>query len=127
MIRCRLYSASHHRPRQVAVPTRCTGRVRFTNRYPYTECFFDNAILQPYIHNCIVNVHEGNNIYHYAFFFKRHCCLSINNSLPLEKDDNHGPGFRGDVMVMRVSKRNHNSFINMRERDTILADWVIGK
>jgi len=38
-----------------------------------------------------------------------------------------GHPFRGDALVMRVGARDCRSVVNMRERDTILSDFVINK
>lgn len=101
----------------MVVPARCADGTRNSNRYPYVESMFEDATIQSYIHNCIVQVREGSTSYRYMFFFKRHCCLRVNRTIA-------GAILRGDLIVMRVSATNNLSVVNMRERDTILADWV---
>lgn len=77
--------------------------------------------MQPYIHNCIVNVHEGAITHQFMVFFKHHCHLRTNNIMSVKQN------FRGDAVVMRVAARNSSSVVNMRDRDTIIADWVISR
>lgn len=121
-IRSRLYSTVGLRPMQVTVRARCANRTRHATRYPFAESVFEDAAVQPYIHNCIVKVHEGCNMYRFMIFFKRHCNLRLNKTLSTLSTRCL---FRGDIVVMRVAARNEFSVVNMRERDTILADWVI--
>ncbi|KAI6116971.1 hypothetical protein EDD17DRAFT_1416939, partial [Pisolithus thermaeus] len=89
-LRCRLYSASCCRPRQVAMLTRCASLSLNAIRYPVAESVLQDAALQPYVHNCQITVHEGRHTYHYCIFFKRHCRLRANPMLGK---------FRGDVVV----------------------------
>ena len=124
-IRGRLYSARCYKPQQVAVQTRADSK-NMANRYPHPECLLDDAAVQPYIHNCDVHVHEGNHMYSFIMFFKRHCRLGFNNAiLPIRGSTR--ARFRGDILVMRLSVRNAKGVVNMRERDSILSDWVINK
>jgi hypothetical protein len=84
--------------------------------------------MQAYIHNCLVEVREGGHTYYFSVFFKRHCMLPINNCLDRLRDgaeDMNIKPFRGDILVMRVASKNHESCINMRERDTILSDFLV--
>ena len=99
--------------------------VRFTNdmQYPLAEAMLDQSKIQPYIHDCVITVHEGAYIYKYRIFFKRHCFLSLNPTITQNSNSEVAP-FRGDILVMRVSTKN--SFcVNFRERDTILADFLV--
>ncbi|KAH7916966.1 hypothetical protein BV22DRAFT_986628, partial [Leucogyrophana mollusca] len=80
-IRCRLYSTWRSKPLQVAVATRCGDRIGRANRYPFVESLLDEAVLQPYVHDCLVRVHEGGVTHDFRIFFKRHCLLRINQSL----------------------------------------------
>jgi hypothetical protein len=80
--------------------------------------------MQSYIHDCLIRVHEGKHVYNFRVFFKRHRRLHINQSIRRLSDDHT---FRGDALVMRAGARDYNSVVNMRERDTILSDYVITK
>ncbi|KAG2127271.1 uncharacterized protein EDB93DRAFT_1096597, partial [Suillus bovinus] len=51
----------------------------------------------PYVHNCVVTLHEGRHIYQFCVFFKRHCRLRTN---PLLSSIDHI--LRGDAVVMRI-------------------------
>jgi hypothetical protein len=101
--------------------------MRETTCYPYAVCVFEDAAMQPYIHNCTIQVQEGNNIYCFAEFFKWHCHLKLNHSMPVERDGVKQPEFHGDILVMRLGAMALETFINMRECDTLLADWVINR
>lgn len=117
-LRCRLYSTTASKPRQVLVTTRCADRRVKGSRYPFVESLLEDAVLQPYIHDCMVQIWEGRHLYRFRVFFKRHCHLPINRSLP-------ELSLRGDGVVMRLSKGNNLSVINMRGRDSILSDYAI--
>jgi hypothetical protein len=104
----------------VLVPVRCADSTRNANRYPYVESLFEDPVIQPYIHNCVVKLHDGSHNYHFMVFFKRHRRLRTNRTIT-------GGVLRGDVVVMRIAARNDHSVVNMRERDTIVADWVTPK
>lgn len=84
--------------------------------YPFTESVLDHARLQPYIHDCVVDISEGRHTYSYIIFFKRHRRLPLNCSL--------GSLFRGDVVVMRLGTRNAR-VVNMRGRDSALVDFAM--
>ncbi|KAI0763729.1 hypothetical protein BC629DRAFT_1293822, partial [Irpex lacteus] len=94
--------------RTVKVSTRCVQH----ERYPFVESVLDHAVLQPYIHDCSLRVHEGGRWTSFLIFFKRHCRLPRNRGV-----------FRGDLLVMRTSC--HGKVINMRGRDRILANWAV--
>ncbi|KAG2093360.1 uncharacterized protein F5147DRAFT_527181, partial [Suillus discolor] len=93
-LRCRLYSASGSKPRQVTMLTRCSNRSRKAQRFPVVESLLNYAAVQPYVHNCFVTLHEGRHIYQFCVFFKRHCRLGVN---PLLSSVEHI--FRGDAVV----------------------------
>jgi hypothetical protein len=116
-LRGRLYSVARSRPVQVSIPTRCAAQN--SRRYPYIEALFDGAAIQPYIHDCTVTIHEGQQTHHFVAFFKRHCRLTRNRSFASTAN------FRGDCVVIRRSARNERSVVNMRGRDTALADWMV--
>ena len=104
------------------VPTRCvTGA---TDRYPLPESVLGEPTLQSYIHDCLVAVHEGDNVYRFRIFFKCHCRLRINKSMGYIS---RGHIFRGDALIMRVGARDRHSVVNMRDRDTVLSDYAIIK
>lgn len=122
-IRARLYSSTKARLAQVAVPTRCAFAPREAGPcFPYAESILGDAKIQPYIHDCMVTIREGTSTYRFRVFFKRHCRLRKNRSFP---------SVRGtipvcsDILVMRVAAINTSSVVNMRDRDTILADYII--
>jgi hypothetical protein len=85
------------------------------------ESVFEDAVLQPYVHDCMVTVHEGRHIYQFSVFFKRHCHLRLNQSLHRLGGSSH----HGDVVVMRIG--SNGCYVNMRDRDTILSDWFMQK
>jgi hypothetical protein len=89
-------------------------------RYPYAENYMQHSQTQPYIHNCIVTLHEGINTYKFMVFFKNHQRLPRNNCLAVFSRCSN---LRGDVLVMRIGTKF--SYVNMRERDTVLADWFM--
>ncbi len=91
-------------------------------RFPLAEGHFADAIVQPYIHNCSVIVLEKSQVHNFMVFFKNHRRLPINRSLrALQCED----ALRGDVLVMRSASRNLASVVNMRGRDSVLADFVV--
>ncbi|KAG1750311.1 hypothetical protein EDD22DRAFT_785287, partial [Suillus occidentalis] len=118
-LRCRLYSTSWTRPRQVTMLTRCSGHSRTAQRFPVPESLLEEATVQPYVHNCFVNVREGRHVYRFCIFFKRHLHLRAN--MLLSRGNNK---FRGDAVVMRIGV-NNPSVVNMRGRDNALADFII--
>ncbi|KAG2746304.1 hypothetical protein P692DRAFT_201718754, partial [Suillus brevipes Sb2] len=114
-----LYSASWSKPRQVTMLTRCSNRSRNAQCFPVAESLLSYATVQPYLHNCIVTLHEGRHIYQFCVFFKRHCCLEVN---PLLSSMVHI--FRGDAVVMRIGV-SAGSVVNMQSRDNALADFIM--
>ncbi|KAG2107313.1 hypothetical protein DEU56DRAFT_718588, partial [Suillus clintonianus] len=87
--------------------------------FPVPESLLEEAAVQPYVHNCFVNVWEGRYIHRFCIFFKRHLRLRANVLL-----SKGGHKFRGDAVVMRVGV-NYPSVVNMRGRDNALADFLI--
>lgn len=122
-IRARLYSSTKTKPIQIAVPTRCTLPPREAGpRFPYAESILADAKTQPYIHDCMVILREGKSTYRFRVFFKRHCRLKKNRSFrPLQGIT----PICSDMFVMRIAAANTSSVVNMRDRDTILADYMI--
>jgi hypothetical protein len=119
-LRSRLYSTNDLKARQVLVTSRQDNSLFPGVRYPYAENCMKNSQTQPYIHNCVVTVHEGTHVYKFMVFFKNHQHLPRNNCLStLSKFSN----LRGDVLVMRIGVKF--CYVNMRERDTVLADWFM--
>jgi hypothetical protein len=118
-LRGRIYPTHQDRPSGVSISTRCSSHPT-RERYPFAESLFNEATLQPYIHDIKVEVVERGNRYLYQVFVKRHCRLLRSLSLfHLDNDSN----FRGDAVVMRIGCRGN--VVNMRGRDTILADYLI--
>ncbi|KAG1743615.1 uncharacterized protein EDB91DRAFT_1051206, partial [Suillus paluster] len=88
-------------------------------RFPVPESLLEEATMQPYVHNCFVNVCEGRHIYRFCIFFKRHLHLRANVLLSRGYHK-----FQGNAVVMRVGA-NHPSVVNMRASDNALADFII--
>jgi hypothetical protein len=104
---------------QTVISTRCSPNPA-RQRFPFAESVFSSATLQPYIHDVEVAVQEHSHTYRYRVFFKRHCRLQANASLMALDPE---LTFKGDAMVMRVGSRGN--LVNMRDRDTILSDYII--
>ncbi|KAG1735681.1 uncharacterized protein EDB91DRAFT_1056118 [Suillus paluster] len=62
-LQCRLYSASWTRPCQVTMLMCCSGHSRTAQHFPVPESLLEEATVQPYVHNCFVNVCKGRHIY----------------------------------------------------------------
>ncbi|KAG1867182.1 hypothetical protein DFJ58DRAFT_654424 [Suillus subalutaceus] len=77
-LQCRLYSASWTRPCEVTMLMCCSGRSRTAQHFPVPESLLQEATMQPYVHNCFVNVCEGRHIYRFCIFFKQHLHLRAN-------------------------------------------------
>ncbi|KAG2068681.1 hypothetical protein BDR04DRAFT_1119649 [Suillus decipiens] len=95
----RLYFSSWGKPHQVAI-----GKC-----FPVPESLLDCATVQPYMHNCLVTLHEG----------RHHCHLRANLLL---SSINHV--FQGDAVVMRIGS-GAGSVVNMQSRDNSLADFIM--
>ena len=116
--------ASDHRPYQVLVPTCCHFPPREVGpHFPFAESILDNAVVQPYVHDCIVNVKEGQHTHQFRVFYKWHVRLHTNTFLPMTDC----VSMRGSMLVMRVAALDSSSIVNMRGHDTILADFLIGR
>lgn len=89
-------------------------------RFPVAESLFQDSLVQPYIHNCEVTVLEGRHVHRFRVFFKRHCYLPSNPLL-----SNRDRVFRGDAVVMRVGAGSQRAVVNMRSRDSVVADYMI--
>jgi hypothetical protein len=126
-LRCRLYSTERTHPLQTTVAARGAGPTSCKTRYPFAESVLGGSTMQPYVHNCMVDVKERGRTYRFTVFFKRHCMLPINNCITRLKYQAHldTQPFRGDIVVMRVASKNTGSYVNMRDRDTILSDFVV--
>lgn len=117
-IRARVYHPNHC-PRQVLVPTRCSLPAKLMGpRYPYAESVLADSKIQPYVHDCFVTVTESRNTYRFRVFYKIHTKLRQNRFLS---------GLHGSMFVMRAAALEHHSVVNMRERDVILADFLVKK
>ena len=81
----------------------------------------DKGQIQPYMHDCVLHIHEGNQTHWLRVFFKRHRRLQNNNSLPSTRRIVIA---QGDFVVMRAGVYP-TSVVNMRGRDPQISDWVI--
>ncbi|TDL14238.1 hypothetical protein BD410DRAFT_734385, partial [Rickenella mellea] len=118
-VRCRYYPSSRTRPYYTFVPARCADGLRSSNRYLNPEFLFDDAAVQPYVHDCIIHVQEGETTHTFVVFYKRHVRLSINRAI--------SSPIRGDVIIARVGSRNKGCVVNMRGRDAAVSDWVVAR
>ncbi|KAG1850425.1 hypothetical protein F4604DRAFT_1592876, partial [Suillus subluteus] len=75
---CRLYSSSWRKHHQVTMLTRCSDCSCSGKHFPVPESLLDCAMVQPYVHNCLVTLHEGRHVYQFCILFKWHCCLRTN-------------------------------------------------
>jgi hypothetical protein len=117
-IRARVYHSNQY-PHQVLVPTRCSLPAKYIGpRYPYAESVLADSKIQPYVHDCLVTVTESDKTYRFRVFYKIHAKLRQNRYLL---------GLRGSMFVMRAGAFEHHSVVNMRERDVILADFLVKK
>ncbi|KAG1856088.1 hypothetical protein F4604DRAFT_1590461, partial [Suillus subluteus] len=106
-LQCRLYSSSWRKPRQVTMLTHCSDRLHSGKHFPVPKSLLDCAMVQPYVHNCLVTLHEGRHVYQFCIFFKWHCRLRTN---PLLSSINHI--FQGDAVIMRMGAST-GSVVNM--------------
>jgi len=119
-IRSRLYSSERCKPILVKVPTRCTYPASQGGpRFPFAESVLSGGKIQPYVHDCVVTVYEGQQTHRFRVFFKRHQRLPANRSLP------NGTPFRGEIVIMRVGALDQLSVVNMRGRDTVVSDYTV--
>lgn len=120
-LRSRLYPSSGIKPIQVQVPTRCVRPAREVGpRFPFAESILDGAAIQPYVHDCIVEVIEDRRTHLFRVFFKNHRRLPPNSTLPARLRY-----FHGDILVMRAAALDPLSVVHMRERDISLADFLV--
>jgi len=112
------------RPRCILISSRQPSAVIRLQQFPFVENYIARHSIQPWVHNCAVTVQEGLNIYRFMVFFKRHHTFGPNRSLQALLQGQ--PSLvRLDVVVMRIGKAS--SFVNMRGRDSVLADWLMKK
>jgi len=125
-LRARMYSSSSNRPCTVQVITCDEGPTARFSRYPQIESNF-NPKPQPHIHNCTVGVWDGQRFSQFAVFYKQHRRLPLNRSLPPMHNRSRSSvvRFHGDFLVLRVAHKNINSYVNMRERDPALSDFLV--
>ena len=123
-LHAQLYSTQKGKPTQVHVPTCCLYLARQIGPwYPLADSVLDEPWLQPYVHDCVVYIHEGNQTHQLWVFFKRHCHLPYNISLlPFQQCMTA----QGDFVVMWVDVYP-GSVVNMWGCDTQISDWVIGR
>jgi hypothetical protein len=80
-------------------------------RRPMVEYRFQRWPLpQPYIHDCTV-VYHGER---FRIFFQRHCWLPKNPSLNVN----------GDLVIVRLGKKNPDDVVNLRVGDTKIARQI---
>ena len=91
--------------------------------YPLTNSVLDKHWLQPYVHDCVMQIHKGNQIHQLQVFFKWHRCLQYNKSLPFLQWCTVA---QGDFVVMWMGVYP-NSVVNMWGCDPKISDWVIGR
>lgn len=114
-LRCRFYGAVDQRPKLLHLR-------QPKNQYHFSQTITDGPNIA--MHNCLVSVVDGQHTYQYQVFFRRNARLQKNQAiLTLLKGVRRPTKIRGNIIVMRIGTRS--SLVNMRERDTILADWVI--
>ena len=66
----RLY-VSDHRPCQVLVPKWCKFPLRAAGPcFPLMESVPEGTKIQPYVHDCVMNVIEGAHTYQFHIFYK---------------------------------------------------------
>ena len=70
-----------------------------------------------------MQIHEGNQTHQLQVFFKRHCRLQYNKSLPFVQQCTVA---QGDFIVMRIGMYP-NSVMNMQGHDPKISNWVIGR
>jgi hypothetical protein len=78
--------------------------------------------VQRHIHDTIVTVREGSLSHTFRVYFKNHCKMKPNSAVATLQRNRL---WRGDIVVMRAGKGVDNSVVNMRGRDSGLADFVI--
>lgn len=124
-IRSRLYSSSMTNPITVSLYTRCLQSPREAGpRFPVAESVLMDAVLQPYVHDCLVLIREGRQTHRFRVFFKRHTRLRHNPSLSRSLRQSERTG---EFLVMRASALKLMSVVNMRGGDLMLADWMISR
>jgi hypothetical protein len=114
-IRGRLYPQSSNQPAYTLVPTANTG----ASHFPMVECLLSDLRIQPFIHDGIVVVREGNARHMFRVFCKNHHHLPVNDSVTGNQ------AWRGDILVMRVSQKGRNLVVNMRGNDGALSDFLV--
>ena len=94
-----------------------------SKQFPLPERYFREAHIQPHIHNCQIIVLEGQCRYEFTIFFKNHCRLAENPFLRRSNRRNWGGFVRGDIVILKTGVRK--SFVNMRGRDSTVADFAV--
>jgi len=109
----RLYSVRSRSARTIKVVTRSSGTCG-APRYPYVEAAM-NPALQSYVHDILVSCTDNRRKHRFRVFFKRHSSLPVNPNFNIQ----------GDIVIMRVAVNNSDSVVNLRSRDTRLADRLL--
>jgi hypothetical protein len=84
-------------------------------RYPCVEGILDGSLIQSHVHDFFLCINIKNRRTLFRVFFKRH------QNLPL----NHFLNIQGDLLVMRVASRNHESIVNLRPSDAHALDRIL--
>ena len=109
---------NNSKPCQVLVPTQCLRLTReVVPRFPYAERILNNASIQPYVHDVIVNIEEGEQTYTFWVFYKLHHTLPQCPFIQLQES----------MFVMWVAALEPESVVNMQDCDTILSDFIVKK
>lgn len=91
-------------------------------RFPMLESYFIGLQIQPFIHDCLLVVHDRRYSHRFRIFCKNHRSLPINPVV----EQLGNKLWRGDIIVMRVGK--NGSVVNMRgHADAKLSDFLVKK
>jgi len=116
------YPALQLRPRQVQIDARQPCLQSALQRHPFPENHMGGNHLQNYVHNIRVTVAEGRHAYVFMLFFKRHRHFQPSQCIQALVGAQQAV-LKSDIVIMRVGTKA--SYVNMRGRDSVLADWVI--
>lgn len=116
LLNSRIYPYHTTSPRTIKLPTSLmtTGR-----KVPIVEQAI-RGYIQPYVHDCDVELRVGRKSHLYRVFFKNHKNLPINCSIFRASST----AFRGDVLVMSLNP-NDNSVQAMQPGDSKRMDLVV--
>ncbi|KAJ7060775.1 hypothetical protein C8F01DRAFT_1253255 [Mycena amicta] len=123
---CRRYPSSLRRPLFEGTRTECETAALDTPRYPRVEDNFDDAHLQPHIHDFDVVLNHGSRWSRFRVFGKRGKILTANQCIARDGTSGNGAAIRlvGDVIFMRLGGPNGKSLVSMGGRDAAIADYI---